>query len=194
MTASRETEIKLRVADARALRRRLKEMGFRVVRKRRLESNRLFDFADSRLRKSRRLLRLRFEGERCLVTFKGAPLGSSVYKVRPEIETDVADGHRMGEILASLGLGVTFRYDKYRTTYARRRPGAQTHPPLAEVDETPIGVYLELEGPQLWIDGVARELGYARKDYITASYAALYFEHCRRQGRRPENMIFSRQK
>jgi adenylate cyclase, class 2 len=191
MTAPRETEVKLQVPNARHIRQRLKERGFRVVEARRFESNRLLDFADLSLRKSRRLLRLRFEGARTLVTFKGAPIASRVYKVRREVETYVADGRPMREIFKSLGLGETFRYDKYRTTFARRRDGARTPAPLVELDETPIGNYLELEGPGRWIDKVARELGYSRKDYITASYAALYFERCRREGRRPRNMVFS---
>jgi adenylate cyclase, class 2 len=194
MTATRETEIKLRVEDLGAVRRSLKILGFRVVKSRRFESNRLFDFADLRLRKSGRLLRLRFEDGRCLVTFKGAPLDSRIYKVRPEIETHAADGARMGEIFAGLGLSEKFRYDKYRTTYAGSRDRAQKQQPRIEVDETPIGNYLELEGPPRWIDLVARKLGYSRKDYMTASYAALYFEHCRRLAKRAENMTFRRGK
>jgi adenylate cyclase class 2 len=57
-------------------------------------------------------------------------------------------------------------------------------------DETPIGNYLELEGPQRWIDEVARQLGYSRRDYITESYAALYLKKCQVEGKTPGNMIF----
>jgi len=57
-------------------------------------------------------------------------------------------------------------------------------------DETPIGNFLELEGPQRWIDEVARQLGYARRDYITDSYAALYRKKCLEEGAKPGNMIF----
>ena len=42
----------------------------------------------------------------------------------------------------------------------------------------PSGNYLELEGPQRWIDEVARQLGYSRREYITESYAALYRKKC----------------
>jgi adenylate cyclase class 2 len=186
MAPPREIEIKLPVRNARALRRRLKELGFRTVEARRLESNRLFDFPDQRLRRARCLLRLRFEGKRCLVTYKGAPRASRVYKVRGEIETRVEDGAGLRKIFESLGLGEGFRYDKYRTTYARRRDRG----PVAEWDETPIGTFLELEGPPRWIDAIAAQLGYSRRDYITASYAALYFEKCRRKGKQPGNMLF----
>jgi adenylate cyclase, class 2 len=190
MAALRETEVKLPVSNLRTIRRRLKSLGFRVERARRLESNWLFDFADSRLRSSHCLLRLRVENGQALVTFKGAPLASRVYKVRREIETGVADGRRVREIFQGLGLGETFCYQKYRTTFARNRDRAGRIQPLVELDQTPIGDYLELEGPPRWIDQVSRGLGYTRKDYITASYAALYFEYCRLQGCRPRGMTF----
>lgn len=190
MAASRETEIKLPVAHLGASRRLLKELGFRVVEARRFESNRLFDFPDQRLRKSRRLLRLRFENKECLLTFKGPPLASLRHKVRVETETHLGDGEAVRKIIYSLGLKETFRYDKYRTTFARRRDAKGGRQPLAELDETPIGNYLELEGPPRWIDAVAHELGYSPADYVTASYAALYFEDCRRKGKRPGDMVF----
>ena len=60
-------------------------------------------------------------------------------------------------------------------------------------DQTPVGDYIELEGPGSWIDRVARQLGYQRKDYITASYAALYYLWCRKHGRVPRNMVFGAQ-
>jgi adenylate cyclase, class 2 len=190
MTASRETEIKLPVAEVGGIRRMLQALGFRVVAPRRFEINQLFDFADRRLRKSRSVLRLRFIQDECLLTFKGPPLESRRYKVRGETETRIADGNAAREILLTLGLCETFRYDKYRTTYARRRDRKRGHGPVAELDETPMGAYLELEGPPCWIDAVARDLGYQRSAYITASYAALYFEKCRQEGRRPGNMVF----
>jgi adenylate cyclase, class 2 len=191
MAASHETEIKLAVSGVQALRRRLKSLGFRVVEARHFESNRVYDFDDLRLRKKRCLLRLRLENAHCLVTFKGAPLDSRAYKIRSEIETYVADGKRMGEIFGALGFGQKFRYDKYRTTFARRRDKTRAPKAVAELDETPIGAFLELEGPKRWIDEVALGLGYAPEDYITSSYGTLFFEWCRRHGRRAGNMVFN---
>ena len=63
---------------------------------------------------------------------------------------------------------------------------------VLDFDETLIGTFVELEGPERWIDEVARRLGYRREDYITATYAALYFEWCRRRGARRGNMVFSK--
>jgi adenylate cyclase class 2 len=150
----------------------------------------MFDFPDQRLRKARCLLRLRFAGEHGLLTFKGAPLQSRDYKIRLEIETRVEDGHRLGEILRNLGLREVFCYEKYRTIYAPRGKGDVTDAPHLVFDETPIGDYLELEGPQRWIDEVARQLGYSRQEYIRESYAALYRKRCLEEGTNPGNMIF----
>lgn len=191
MKVSREIEIKLPVRSVRELKRRLRELGFRVVEARRRERNRLFDFPDARLRRTRRLLRLRAESGDYLVTFKGPPVRPLAYKVRSEIEVSVSDGERLEAIFLGLGLRQTFRYEKFRTTYARAREAQGHRHARLELDETPVGNYLELEGPKRWIDRVARALGYERRDYVTASYAALYFARCRAEGRRPTHMVFA---
>ncbi len=59
-----------------------------------------------------------------------------------------------------------FRYEKFRTTYALRSvPGLKI-----ELDETPVGIYLELEGSFAAIDRGASLLGFGRKDYLKDSY------------------------
>jgi len=189
-----ETEIKLVVKDPKAVRGRLAELGFRPVLARHFESNYLFDFPDHRLRKARCLLRLRFARDRGLVTFKGAPLRSADYKIRPEIETSVADGHCLREILHNLGMREVFCYEKFRTIFAPRGKREVSDAPHAVFDETPIGNFLELEGPQRWIDEVARQLGYSREEYITESYAALHRKKCLEEGKRPGNMVFRMRK
>lgn len=183
-----ETEIKLEVHDPRALKRRLKKLGFGAVRARHFERNLLFDFPDMRLRRAQCLVRVRWVGREAILTFKGAPLRNSRYKVRREVETAVGKGAGLTEILQTLGLREVFRYDKYRTVFApRARKGGA---PQLVFDETPVGDYLELEGPGRWIDEVARRLGYRSEDYITLSYAALYREKCRARGQKPGNMVF----
>jgi len=185
-----ETEIKLTVRDAKEIRWRLAELGFRPVRARHFESNYLFDFPDQRLRKARCLVRLRFAGDQGLLTFKGAPLRSRDFKIRREIETKVEDGHRLREILILLGLREVFCYEKFRTIFAPRGKRDVADAPHLVFDETPIGNYLELEGPQRWIDEVARQLGYTRREYLTESYAALYRKKCQAEHQTPGNMIF----
>jgi adenylate cyclase class 2 len=185
-----ETEIKLVVKNLKGTRARLAELGFRPVLARHFESNYLYDFPDQRLRKSRCLIRIRYAGDQGLLTFKGAPLRSRDYKIRREIETKVEDGHRLGEILLQLGLREVFCYEKFRTMYAPRGKSDVSDAPHLVFDETPVGNFLELEGPQRWIDEVARQLGFSRRDYITDSYATLYRKKCQAEHKTPGNMIF----
>jgi adenylate cyclase, class 2 len=183
----REVEIKLAVHDPRAVRRRLAETGFRRASKRYFESNALLDFPDRRLRKHGSLVRLRSERGRSLLTFKGPRARQGRFKERTEIESRVADAGEVGKVLEALGLTVAFRYEKYRTLYRRRGD-----PDDAEVafDETPIGTYLELEGPKWWIEKVAQALGYGPPDYITLSYGSLYLGWCKSHRREPSHMVF----
>jgi adenylate cyclase class 2 len=194
MNQRRETEIKLVAPNLRAVRRKLGEAGFRVVRPRHFESNVLYDFPDLRFWRARSLLRLRQAGREWFLTFKSAPFASRTYKTRQEMETRVEDGSVMAGILEGMGLRPAFRYEKYRTVFARGRRGPGKAGGLAELDETPIGNYLELEGPAAWIDRLASRLGYSQDHYITASYAALYREKCDELGEPPTNMVFMRRK
>jgi len=191
-----ETEIKLRVTSPLATKRKLAKLGFAPAGPRLFERNLLFDFPDCRLRKSRTALRLRFENGRNLMTYKGAPVDAPGYKVRREIETEVKDGLRMKQTLEALGLREVFRYEKYRTKYkqpshGRRRGSKGRAPGELDFDQTPIGDFIELEGPKRWIDFVARQLGYGREDYITQSYASLYLARCAQRGEKPRNMVFA---
>ena len=95
-------------------------------------------------------------------------------------------GAALALILERLGYRARFRYEKYRTEY--RRPGEAG---LATVDETPIGVYIELEGPPEWIDRMAAALGHGEGDYITRSYASLWADYRIRHGDSRVDMIFS---
>jgi len=190
MVPHTEIEVKLEVHDPTVLKRRLRQLGFRVVKARHFESNALFDFRGGHIRKSRCLLRLRAAQGQGVVTFKGAPVRSGRYKVRPEIETQVADGDRMRQIFEHLGLREAFRYEKYRTILAPGPPVGLKLKAEVVYDETPIGDYIELEGPKRWIDRVAKQLGYNRTDYISRSYAALYLSRCRERRIKPGNMVF----
>jgi len=188
MTSLREVEVKLKVSDPRALKRRLKQLGFRRLTPRLLERNSLFDFPDLRLGRDRCAVRLRLVGGSSLLTYKGPRVQSARYKVREEIETEVADARRMRKILRRLGLREVFRYDKHRTTYASQAASGQSLAGIITYDETPAGNYIEIEGRPRWIDATARALGYRHKDYITASYVSMYSgkrRRTRKQRRKP---------
>ena len=184
-----EIEIKLPLANRPALRRRLRRLGFLPVTRRLFERNLVFDTPESSLRRSSRLLRLRSVGPRWLLTFKAPPRAGARHKIRDEIEIGVSDGLRLAQILRRLGFQPSFEYQKYRAEF--RRPGETGK---ALLDETPIGAYLELEGPPAWIDRAARDLGYRPQDYILESYGALYLAWCRRRGLAPSHMVFPKKK
>jgi len=190
MKSPREIEIKLKVEHPFTLRKKLKQCGFVVLERQHFERNIVFDFPDSRLRRSCSLLRLRTAGKRHILTYKGPPQASDAYKIRTEIETEVHDAGPLRGILEALGFRPIFRYEKFRTAYAEKD---RTHVLEAQLvyDETPIGNYVELEGPARWIDRVARRLGYEKRDYVTASYAALYQDYCRENGVQQGDMVFS---
>ncbi len=179
-----ETEVKIRISRPAATRKKLLELGFEVHAPRVFEANTLFDTPAQDLRKRGELLRVRRAGRATLVTFKG-PGKVGAYKSREEIETRVEDADATEQIIKRLGFAPAFRYEKYRTEYAR--PGKRG---IVTVDHTPIGDIMEIEGSASWIDRTARELGYSKADYITKSYGVLYLEYCREHGVTPTNMVF----
>jgi adenylate cyclase class 2 len=78
-----------------------------------------------------------------------------------------------------------FLYEKYRTEYISTiEPGTVT------LDETPIGTFLELEGPPDWIDATARRLNFTEADYIVESYGKLYSDYCIKHGLAPADMRY----
>ncbi len=184
--ARQETEIKLAVTSAEAARRLLRRAGFRVHRRRAYEDNLVFDTPGGKLRASRELLRLRRSGGVALLTFKG-PASQGKHKSRLELEVSIQDFDVGRQILLGLGYGVVFEYEKYRTEYCRAGSAG-----LVCLDETPIGVFIELEGPPEWIDATAETLGFQEHDYITDSYLRLFRHHVGRTSPRLCRMRFPR--
>jgi adenylate cyclase class IV len=102
------------------------------------------------------------------------------YKIRDEREVRVADARASGHILEAFGLAAQFRYEKYRTTYRLPRRAGTVE---VDLDETPIGNFLELEGSRRAIDRAAKWLGFGPGDYIVESYVALYGRQFAASGR-----------
>jgi adenylate cyclase, class 2 len=192
MADSIETEVKLPIVGtaAEAL-QRIEQRGYRVRTPRALQVDQVFDRPGGDLRQARRLLRVRLENGRATLTYKGPPFPGR-YKSREEVEASTDDTAALLTILDRLGFIPAFRYEKYRTTFALppeldAQPDAS--PGILSLDETPIGAFLELEGPEYWIDRTALRLGFSPKDYITVSYATLYQEYVAVHGGIP-NMVF----
>jgi adenylate cyclase class 2 len=185
-----ETEIKVlwqgTAEDARAL---IERIGYSVSSPRTLEADQLFDLQSGALRQSDQVLRLRRtssaeDGQHAVVTYKGCA-SREVYKSREEIEFDVSDPDAFTLVLERLGYHPGFCYEKYRTKFK-----GHGEPGIITIDETPIGLYLELEGPQAWIDSTAVHLGLPPARFLTVSYAALYREHLEQHPNAPPHMTF----
>lgn len=180
-----ETEVKIRFSGAlREAHELIERSGYQVIEPRTLEADQTFDHPNADLLAADQLLRLRRSGARFTVTYKG-PTERARHKSREEIEFDVSDAGAFELVLDRLGYQPRFRYEKYRTKFA----GAD-EPGIVTIDETPIGVFLELEGPSDWIDLTADRLGFAHSEYCTASYAALYREYLQLHHGAPANMVF----
>jgi adenylate cyclase class IV len=208
----REIEIKLHVPDLRAMQRTLQRLDAKV-HSRVFESNTLYDTSHSVLQTSGRVVRLRVETPvtkhavpsrvsaskaganrptRGTLTYKapiaedGRSPGGDRYKEREEIEVKVLNIGDLARIFQGLGMRIGFRYEKFRTKYTLKKiPGLEL-----DLDETPAGIFLELEGPRRSIDRAARLLGYAPSDYDCRSYWGLHQEYCQRRGISAPHMIF----
>jgi adenylate cyclase, class 2 len=181
-----ETEVKLPVRDIGEVTLRLRKAGYSVSVPREFESNSLYDSPERRLTRTGMALRLRQAGERSIITWKGPAAEAGPHKTRPELETTVGSVAVLSDILTRLGYEVVFRYEKFRTEFRRQEALGSI-----VLDETPIGAFLELEGPGDWIDKAAMELGFSPVSYILDSYASLYTKQCRENGRQPMHMLFS---
>jgi adenylate cyclase class 2 len=192
----REVEVKIRIKDVPALVAKLRKMGASCCG-RVFEQNTLYDTPAKDFRRAGRLLRLRTEipapskifhlrggARKAVLTSKApAPGPRSHYKEKLETEAVIRQPARWPGQLRAIGFRPGFRYEKYRTTF--RLPGLHL-----DLDETPIGTFLELEGSPRAIERAARALGFSARDYIRATYADLFQALRRRTGRPRRNMTF----
>ena len=182
MAAPQEVEIKFLVPDFESLEAKLKNLGFRCVTPSTHEVNTLYDLPGQKLRRKGELLRLRKYGDKWRLTHK-AKVVAGKHKSRAELETGVSDGKQMDAILRVLGYAPTFVYEKFRSEWSDGRGHVV-------LDHTPLGDIAEIEGKSRWIDQTAKALGVAPTDYVTKSYAELFFEWKRRTKRKAMNMTF----
>lgn len=184
---TREIEVKFRVEDAAALAEKLRTAGFHEETPRTFERNVLYDTKDRKLRGQQAILRVRKYGEKWVVTHKCLPRDTDPgarHKHRDETETKVADGEAIGQIFEQLGYAPAFVYEKWRSEYS---DGAGH----CVVDETPIGVYAELEGSPEWIDAAGGLLGVDQSQFMTLSYGRLFEQWQRQTGSTAKNLTFA---
>jgi len=182
MSATLEREIKLPFESAEAALAAVLATGATPLKGRRLQEDCLLDTANDDLHRRRSALRVRQDGGRCILTFKG-PVQPGEVKVREEIETIAGDGVLLLRILGELGYHVWFRYEKYREEFT-------LDDCIIAIDETPVGVFVEIEGGDRGIAAAAQLLGRGPGDYVLESYRGLFVRHCEQHGLPPTDMLF----
>jgi adenylate cyclase class 2 len=183
---SAEIELKFRVDSLAEFEQKLPGLGFHLDTPRTFESNTLYDTPERMLKARGEILRVRQYGEDWVLTHKRHPDDedtASIYKVRIETESKVEDGSVLAEIFTRLGYGPAFRYEKFRSEYSH----GGGHLVL---DETPIGVFAELEGPTDWIDRSLAALRVDPGSCLTESYGKLFLKWKRETGSPAENLTF----
>lgn len=164
-----ETEVKVRVPSIEGLSERLEVLGFHLETPLQDEASTLWD-RGAELFDQGCALRVRRYGASTSLTWKGAQQPNPRFKIRPELETAVADGATLEGILRALGYAPVMRMVKQRSVY--RRGGL-----VACLDQTPFGCFLELEGTVGEIQAALERLGLAGAELETRSYPALFREH-----------------
>jgi adenylate cyclase, class 2 len=178
-----EREIKLRFAGVEEARQRVLALGATPLKGRRLQEDCLLDDDRQSLRDRQCVLRVRMEGGKGLLTFKG-PVQPASVRLLEEHETVVADGDTLLTILDRLGLRVWFRYEKYREEFSAEDV-------IIAIDETPVGTFVEVEGGEAHIHSVAAALGRSPADFITDSYRVLFLKHREASGLIGDDMVFA---
>ncbi len=183
--STQEVEVKLPFASADDAKRRLGVLGARAAGDRLFEDNVVYDRRTEPLKPQGKLLRLRRIGDRSILTYKAPVEGEFRHKVREEHETGVENAQSVESMLEGLGYSPTYRYQKYRTNYSLGR---------LEIclDETPVGCFVELEGPPDEIDAAAERLGFTPDRYVRDTYRELHERVAREQGKEAGDMMMIR--
>lgn len=176
--ATFEREIKLRFSSADEARAAVVAAGCTPLLGRRLQEDVLLDTEAEDLRRRRCVLRVRTENGKSRLTFKG-PVQPAMMKLREEVETVVGDGEVLLRVLHEIGLHEWFRYEKYREEYSHEDV-------IVAIDETPVGVFVEVEGTEDGIAAMAEALGRGPADYVLDSYRGLFLQ----SGRSGRDMVF----
>lgn len=177
-----EREVKLKFDSADTAREAILAAGATPLHGRRLQEDALLDDAADTLRARGCALRIRMENGKSRITFKG-PIQDSVMKLRDEFETVVGDGVVLLRVFEELGYQVWFRYEKYREEFAHEDV-------IVAVDETPVGVFVEIEGSERGITAMAAAMGRTPDDYILDSYRGLFVKHLAARGLTGADMVF----
>ena len=162
-----ETEVKFFIQEPKKAAQKLTELGAVLKQPEVYELNLRFDRPDGSLTSKRHVLRLR-KDTRARLTFKGQAYAIGDVGARKEVEFEVSDFDAAQAFLEALGYEVSMVYEKHRETY---------HLDDIEVvvDRTPLGNFIELEGPDAKnIRRVSDALAFDWDTRTMLSYAVLF--------------------
>ncbi len=161
-----EIELKVRVATLEGLEDRLRAAGFRESVPFGPEQSTLWD-REGALREKRQAVRVRSYGGITSLTWKGPRSPDPMLKIRPEVETQVANREALEAILRALDLAPTMEMTKVRATWVAAGL-------MVCLDQTPFGCFVEIEGSQEAILVTRSALGLDDAEVETRSYPALF--------------------
>jgi adenylate cyclase class 2 len=179
-----EQEMKIPVADLTPVCDHVKRQGGRLLTPLTLEDNWVLDDEQGTFRKSGRLLRVRQAGHKGWLTLKEPGSFHEGVKSRVEIETPVESAERVLVILAGLGFRPVRRYQKRREIWALDQI-------VVALDETPLGSFVEVEGPSERLAAVATDLGLNPHTAVRGTYLDLWTAHRALHPTAPADMVFS---
>lgn len=184
-----EIEIKLPMTGRDEALARLARLPAALEEAPRFEDNEIFDTPDGAFVSEGKLLRLRVVDGHGVLTYKERVESPLKAKVRREVQSEVASPDAMRAILLATGLRRVWRYQKHRSYYHWSDPAGAGALAIS-LDETPIGVFVELEGPKGAIDAAAARMGFTEADYEVADYHSLHDAWLAARGLPPADMTF----
>jgi adenylate cyclase class 2 len=168
-----EIEVKIRVDELGPVRSRLIEAGASGP-ERAHERDIYYNASDRDFARTDEALRIRYSGDHCVLTYKGAKLTGYSAKAREELSTSVESGLVLEQILERLGFQRTAEVEKTREYYRFRNASVALDEvkglgEFVEIERCTIGEGHDL---QREIVEIARELG-IHGEPIRSSYLEL---------------------
>ena len=166
---TREVELKARVDDVTASRRKIESAGAVLVFEGSLR-DRIYDTADRMLAAQDVVLRLRSyagpAGESAHLDWKGPTAREGGFKVRPELTTGVTDPATLAAILGRIGFEVVGRIDREIAQYEIADDSDSGIRTIVRFEQYPrMDVLVEVEGTSAGIERAIVGLGIPRASF-----------------------------
>ena len=175
----REAEVKILDIRRTEVESRLRSLGAEKVFDGEIHAL-YYDDASGSVRGRKGALRLRKEGKKAVLTYKGH-VGDKGAKVREETEVRVSNFDQTRSILEALGFSVWLEMRKHRTSYLLRGGRFEFDKYAGEYGYIP--EFLEIEGPDArTVHALAGLLGFSKKDCKPWDAVKLARHYARKRG------------